>query len=152
MRGKFKNEWHHLRANLLYVGSELRMGMNRVLEPYGMTQQQLNALRIMRGAAPEQLTPNDLRQRLLDRSADTSRLTDRLAASGWIRKFPCVMDKRLTRVALTDAGLEVLKKIDKDAQQLDALLQHVSPEEAAQLNVLLDKIAAAYMALAKDER
>ena len=82
MQGKFQSEYHHLRANLLRVSAWLRQEVNHILEPFGITQQQLNALRILRGqmnvVRTTSFSTNDLRDLLLDKSADTSRLVDRL--------------------------------------------------------------------------
>ncbi len=139
MKGNFQNEWHKLRANLLYVGSWLRTEVNEVLEPFDLTQQQFNVLRILRGSYPTPISTAEIRERMLDKSSDASRLVDRLCAKGWVNKKVCEEDKRLVNVLISEEGQALLKEIDKKMNDLDKILQVISPEEAKILNEILDK-------------
>jgi MarR family transcriptional regulator, 2-MHQ and catechol-resistance regulon repressor len=140
MKGKFQNEWHKLRANLLAVASWLRIEANQVLEPFDLTQQQFNVLRILRGSYPTPLSTAEIRERMLDKMSDASRLVDRLCAKGWVEKKACTEDKRLVNVLISDAGQVLLKQIDKEMGKLDQILQVISEEEAKILNEILDRI------------
>ena len=83
---------------------------------------------------------NDLRDLLLDKSADTSRLVDRLVDKGYVSKVPCNMDSRRVNLSLTDAGLQLLADIDGKMSELDAIFGHFTDDEAHQLNTLLDRL------------
>lgn len=144
MKGKFQNEWHKLRANLLYVGSWLKMEVNQVLEPFDLTQQQFNVLRILRGSFPIPISTAEIRERMLDKMSDASRLVDRLCAKGWVDKKTSEDDKRLVNVLISEAGMELLRKIDEKMKDLDKILQVISEEEAKTLNEILDKIESSH--------
>lgn len=140
MKGNFQTEWHHLRVNLLQTAGWLRAEVNKILEPYGITQQQFNILRILRGALPEPISTATLRDRLMDKNSDTSRLVDRLIAKELVSKETAANDKRLVDVKITPAGLSLLKKIDTQLGKLDGILQNITEDEAKKLNQLLDKL------------
>lgn len=144
MQGKFENEYHHLRSNLLRVSGWLRQEVNTILEPFGITQQQFNALRILRGqmgvARTRSFSTNDLRDLLLDKSADTSRLVDRLVEKGLISKTPCTQDSRRVDLKLTEQGVELLCRIDDKMAELDDILGNLTEKEAKQLNIWLDRL------------
>lgn len=142
MKGKFQNEWHKLRANLLYVGSWLRAEVNQVLEPFDLTQQQFNVLRILRGSYPTPISTAEIRERMLDKNSDASRLVDRLCAKGWVNKKICEEDKRLVNVLISEQGLELLQEIDKKMTELDKILQVISEDDARVLNEILDKMGS----------
>lgn len=144
MQGNFQNEYHHLRANLLRVSGWLRQEVNAILEPFGITQQQFNALRILRGqmnvVRTTSFSTTDLRDLLLDKSADTSRLVDRLVEKGLVSKVPCMLDSRRVNLCLSEAGLQMLVHIDRKMNDLDAILNNLSEKEASQMNALLDRL------------
>lgn len=138
----FSNEWHRLRVNILYSANWLSGEIKTFLEPHGITQKQFNILRILRGLHPDPdgQTINDLRDRMIDRMSDTSRLVERLEKKGLIRKQPCVKDRRHARVFIADPGLQLLADIDRKMASLDALTHGLSEKEAELLNNLLDKM------------
>lgn len=144
MQGNFQSEQHHLRANLLRVSAWLRQEVNRILEPFGITQQQLNALRILRGqqsvVRSTSFSTNDLRDLLLDKSADTSRLVDRLVEKNLVSKAPCTVDSRRVNLLLTATGQQLLADIDGRMSELDAILGNLSHQEARQMNTWLDRL------------
>ena len=135
---------HRLRANLLRVGLRLQAQLNLMLEPYGLTQQQFNVLRILRGQLrlkrDTSFSTQDLRDLLLDKMADASRLVDRLADKGWLTKEPCDTDKRKVNIQITESGLAVLSEIDKVSLALDELLSDLDVGEAETVSLLLEKV------------
>ena len=135
---------HRLRANLLRVGLRLQAQLNLMLEPYGLTQQQFNVLRILRGQLrlkrDTSFSTQDLRDLLLDKMADASRLVDRLADKGWLTKEPCDTDKRKVNIQITESGLAVLSEIDKVSLALDELLSDLDVNQAETLSLLLEKV------------
>lgn len=138
------NDWHHLRTNLLRVSGWLRAEVTRILEPFGITQPQFNILRILRGQKGHPISTQEIRERMVDsKMSDASRLVDRLALKHLVTKSPSQADRRLVDVVISTQGLELLHQLDEKMQELDAILQVISLEQAQQLNQLLDQMAAA---------
>jgi len=104
-----------------------------------ITPQQFNILRILRGAG-KPISTLQIRQRMLDKMSDTSRIVDRLLAKGLVKKNTCPGDKRLVDVSITDKGKKMLERMDLLSPEMDALLSNLSDADAKLLNKLLDKI------------
>lgn len=138
--GKFVNEPHRLRVNLLYSAAWFSDKMNAFLKKHDITQQQFNVLRILRGQAPEPISTKEIRERMIVTNADTSRLVDRLCAKGLITKQPCPHDGRLVQVFIAEKGKELLGVIDKELYLLDEELGNLSEKEMKVLNQLLNKM------------
>ncbi len=136
----FKSEKQKLMANLLYSGLWIKENIKSFLEPYSITQQQFNILRILRGAKGEPLSTLQIRERMIDKMSDTSRLVDRLQLKELVRKNPCPHDKRLVQVYISDKGMDVLSKIDEQYKNFHSCLSGLSDDEMKQLNDLLDKM------------
>ncbi len=137
------NEWQRLRHNLQFSVNWLNNEIRAFLAPFGITQKQYNILRILRcHDADIPLSILDIRNRMVDKMSDASRIIDRLHQKELIEKKPCTMDKRATRIYISKSGQQLLRKIDNQSKQLDAVTQTLSLEEAQQLNALLDKLHA----------
>jgi DNA-binding MarR family transcriptional regulator len=134
----FESEKHKALINIIYTESWIRDKFNSTLKPYGLTTQQYNVLRILRGSSPEPLSTSSIRERMLDKMSDASRIVDRLHKKGWVSKVVCPSDKRLVDIVITDEGMEVLAKIDTQNSFVEAF-SNLSEEEAAELNRILDK-------------
>jgi DNA-binding MarR family transcriptional regulator len=93
----------------------------------------------LRGAG-KPLSTLQIRQRMLDKMSDTSRIVDRLILKGLVKKTVCPEDKRLVDVSITDKGMNLLEKMDKYENDMDAVFGNLSIAEAKTLNNLLDKI------------
>jgi len=130
----------HQRAvvNLIFTSNWLRDHMKLILKPFGITNQQYNVLRILKGAK-EPLTTSTIRERLLDKMADTSRLVDRLAQKGYVSKHQCPNDKRLVDIQLSKAGDDLLKVLNKHIKKNNDEMLNLTQKEADQLSFLLDK-------------
>lgn len=137
---KFDNPHHKLRANILFTAGWLRGEIKEFLDPYEITPQQFNILRILRGIHPDYLSTKEICGRMIDKMSDTSRLVDRLQVKGLVRKKQCDQDGRKVQVFITQQGLELLGNIDENRYKLDNILTGLSTEEAEELNNLLDKL------------
>lgn len=111
----------------------------RFFEKVGITHQQFNILRILKGAGTP-LSTLQIRKRMLDRMSDTSRIVDRLIKKELVQKMPCKSDRRLVDITITDAGLALLEEMEKYSDDMDKLISNISEEEAQLLNKILDKI------------
>lgn len=140
--GNFRNEWQKLRANLLFSANWLNNEIKEFLLPFAITPKQFNILRILRGHTKEMpLSILDIREKMIDKMSDASRIIDRLHKKELIIKKPCTMDKRTTRILITKTGLQLLKKIDRKLPKLDtATKKGLNEKEAQQLNQLLERL------------
>jgi DNA-binding MarR family transcriptional regulator len=135
---KFQSDHQKALINLLYTASWLQSKQQDFFRPYKITAQQFNILRILKGQHPKSISATEIKTRMLDRNSDVSRLLDRLVAKDLISKKTCPNDKRATDVNITEAGLELLRGLEKYQNEMDRVLS-INEEEAAQLSRLLDK-------------
>ncbi len=136
---KFRNEHQKALINLIYTYNWAMERSKTIFEKADITAQQFNILRILRGAG-EPLSTLQIRQRMLDRMSDTSRIVDRLVVKGLVKKVVCKADKRLVDVSITDKGKKLLEKLDKVQDDMDAIAGNLTEADAKLLNKLLDKL------------
>src|SRR5574343_677746 len=135
---KFRNEYHKAVVNLIFTHNWLMDNVKKIFDKGDVTPQQYNILRILRGAK-QPLSTLQIRQRMLDKMSDTSRIVDRLIKKELVQKMVCSADKRLVDVTITDKGLQLLEELDNYNMEMDALLKELSNDEVIILNGLLDK-------------
>ena len=136
---RFRNDYHKAIVNIVYTNNWIMERNKEVFERGDITPQQYNILRILRGAK-EPLSTLQIRQRMLDKMSDTSRIVDRLLKKDLVKKVVCISDKRLVDVTITPKGLDLLIDLDKYNDELDNVLSKISQDEVSTLNQLLDKI------------
>lgn len=136
---KFKSAHQKAVINLLFTASWLQGQQQNFFKPYGITNQQFNILRILKGQHPKTISATEIKSRMLDRNSDVSRLLDRLAAKGLLNKQTCPKDKRASDVLITKEGLDLLTELDKRQKEIDRVLA-LSEKEAEDLSNLLDKV------------
>lgn len=105
-----------------------------------ITLQQFNILRILRGQYPAPATNGLLKQRMLDKTPDVSRIVDRLVAKGLVSKKPSTVDRRAVDVLITPRGLDTLAELEGHMLMMDVLQKNISEAECETLNNLLDKL------------
>lgn len=137
---KFRNEFHKLAVNLIYTNSWLVNYQTALLKKFDLTAAQYNILRILRGQHPSAASVNLLKERMLDKMSDASRLVDRLLTKNLVERNVCPDDRRRVEVKISKEGLKVLKEIDKADDKFDIKLKALSSAEAKLLNELLDKL------------
>jgi len=135
----FRNEFQKMSINIIYTANWLNEKMGQILATEDITQQQYNILRILRGSECP-LSTLKIRERMLDKMSDTSRIVDRLIVKGLVEKTACVKDKRLVDITVTKKGLQLLEKLDALNEQIDSILKGVSEKEAHTMNQILDKL------------
>ncbi len=136
----FRNSHQKAAVNLIYTVGWLRDKMKIFFEPEDITSQQFNILRILRGSYPDPLSTLQIRERMLEKMSDTSRIVDRLIAKGLVKKVTCKKDRRLVDVIITDKGKKLLEKLDESQPEMDAILGNLSENDAILLSDLLDKM------------
>src|SRR5215213_8705839 len=135
----FTSEFQKSVINVIYTSSWINERMKKILDRFDITSQQFNILRILRGAG-QPLSTLQIRQRMLDKMSDTSRIVDRLIKKGLVKKVICKTDRRLVDVTITEKGMKLLEKLDDMQDSLDGILSNLNETDAKQLNKLLDKI------------
>lgn len=140
MQNKFRSEHQKAAINLMYTYGWINERSKEIFASEDITPQQFNILRILRGSHPQPLSTLQIRERMLDKMSDTSRIVDRLVTKGLVKKGTCRKDRRLVDVMITDKGKKVLERLDKRENELDNILGNLSKKDAATLSELLDKI------------
>ncbi len=135
----FRNEHQKGVINIIYTYNWINEKMKVFFDKENITAQQFNILRILRGAG-KPISTLQIRERMLDKMSDTSRIVDRLVLKGLAKKSVCKADKRLVDVSISDKGLKLLSKLDTYQDDMDSVMQNLSATEAKTLNILLDKI------------
>jgi DNA-binding MarR family transcriptional regulator len=138
-QSNFRNEFQKMGINLLFTANWLNEQVGKMLSEEGVTQQQYNILRILRGSTTP-LSTLKIRERMLDKMSDTSRIVDRLIAKELVIKNTCEKDKRLVDITLSTKGLNLVDQLDQFNDRIDALLKGIDESEAKTLNQILDKI------------
>jgi MarR family transcriptional regulator, organic hydroperoxide resistance regulator len=130
---------------LLRTADVVRRYIARVLEPYGITPQQFNVLRILRGAGPDGTPTLTIAERMIEEAPGITRLLDRLEIKGMVRRQRCPEDRRQVLCHATPQALELLSRIDGAMNEADeASLGTLSEEDKAQLIRLLDAVRASH--------
>lgn len=137
---RFESEHQQAIVNVLFTYTWCIDKLKQVILPYDITTQQFNILRILRGQHPNPSTINLLKSRMLDKMSDASRIVDRLVQKELVAKTSNDKDKRAVDILITDKGLELLKRMDQEVSISDIASRNLTEEEAARLNVLLDKL------------
>lgn len=135
----FKNSHEKVIVNLVYTGAWLRNLHKKHFAEFDLTMQQFNILRILRGAA-EPISTAVIRERMLDKMSDASRIVDRLEKKDFVIKTTCESDQRKVDVGLTEKAIKVLKAIDKKNDGWFKENIGLTKKEADQLSDLLDKL------------
>lgn len=137
---RFKNAYQKLAINLMFTHSWLMNYTKSIFKKEDITPQQYNILRILRGSMPQPLSTMQIRDRMLDRMSDTSRIVDRLVIKKLVSKKICTEDNRLVDIHITNEGIKLLEKIDGIEDKIALFFDNISPNEAEQMSDMLDKL------------
>ncbi len=136
----FKTEFHKATVNLIYTYNWLVNYQIDLLKPYEITLQQFNILRILRGQYPNPTTIKLLKERMLDKMSDASRIVEKLRIKNLIDRKVCPHERRKVDVIITQKGLELLKEIDNHDDEVISKISSLNEHEVKRLNELLDKM------------
>jgi len=141
IKGRFRNEYHKGLINLNYTNKQLGYEFLQALKKHEITEQQYNVLRILRGFRSQApLTIGFIKERMLDKDSDVSRIVDRLFQNKMLTRCENEQDRRQKSVEITEKGLELLTSMLECEKKVDTMLSNLTLEEVTQLNCLLDKI------------
>lgn len=137
---KFKDGYQKAMINLFYTSNYFRDAHLKVFSRYDIQGQHFNILRILRGKYPEPVSPGYIKDVMLDKGRDLTRLIDKLHTVGWVDRGICPDNKRKMNIKLTDLGFKVVEEISNEVQKLDIKLKTLSEDEYQLLSSLLDKM------------
>jgi DNA-binding MarR family transcriptional regulator len=136
---RFRDIYQKVAVNLLFTTNWLVGRQHEFFKPFGITTQQFNILRILRGQHPNAISGVEIKSRMLDRNSDISRLLERLLKKDLVSKSQSENDKRAANVSITQKGLDLLESIDEKFKDFETHHFNLSEAEATQLSQLLDK-------------
>ncbi|GAA4136637.1 MarR family transcriptional regulator [Sphingobacterium kyonggiense] len=136
---QFASPWHRVTINVIYTNNWLNVMLEKRAGAKQITLQQFNVLRVLRGQFPNPVTNNLLKERLLTKTPDISRLVDRIVSKGLVSRTKNSGDKRAVDLLITEKGMQLLQEIEQDMMLDDVLSENLSIEECMQLSELLDK-------------
>jgi DNA-binding MarR family transcriptional regulator len=137
---KFKNEVHKAGLNILYTAWWLKTLTSKELKEYGLTPEQYNVLRILKGKHPEQMCVRDIAQRMIEKNSNVPRIIDRLELKKLVRRSSSQNDKRETAIALTAAGINMLEIATAKVNRVFENTVAMEESAASTLNKLLEKV------------
>lgn len=127
-------------VNLIYTNNWLESNQRDFFKPFGITSQQYNVLRILRDMDPKAATIGLLKEKMLDKMCDVSRMVERLRVKKLINRQLNIEDRRAVDIVISDKGKELLKEIDQFLPSFEQVATPLSVQELEELNNLLDKI------------
>lgn len=136
----FDNPYHRAVVNIVFTNNWLIERQLEIVKPFGITMQQFNVLRILRGQYPEPATIKLIKERMLDKMSDASRIVEKLRVKGLVKREICLGDRRNVDVYITDKGLSLLSKIDNVMPEIYHIMGNLTDREIIALNDLLDKL------------
>jgi DNA-binding MarR family transcriptional regulator len=137
INSRFDNNKVKALINILYTANWITNIQNAFFKPFGISPQQYNILRILNGAN-EPIKVRVIKDRMIERSPNATRLMDKLCAKKLIDRIPCPGDRRVVHITITDKGKKLLNDISDNFN--DEILKNINENEATQLSDLLDKL------------
>ncbi len=136
---KFRNEYSQLFINVMYTSSWLSSHQNQFFKVHGLTSQQYNVLRILRGQGENAASVNLIKDRMIDKMSNVSRIIDKLKSKQLVTRKASKHDRRQVDIKITEKGLAILSEIDDKLNDWEEGLHNISPEEALKASDLLDR-------------
>jgi len=141
MQRNFRSPIQKAYLNIIFTGNWIMSRQLEIFKPFGISSQQYNVLRILKGQYPTPVRINTISERMLDQNSNTSRLVDKLLAKGYVERFVCPEDRRAVDVTITDQGVKLLEQIAPEIVRFEEeSYQFVTAEESQLISSLLDKL------------
>lgn len=138
LKSRFDSDQHKALLNVMFSANWMRSRLAEVYRPFGISTQQYNILRILRGAK-ERMKMHSVKERMIDRAPNATRLTDKLIAKGLVQRERCEDDRRVVYVSISAEGSEMLAQVDRMSLALHRELEGgLSDNDASRLNAILD--------------
>jgi DNA-binding MarR family transcriptional regulator len=137
---KFQSEYQKAILNILFTSNHFESDSAHILKPFGVSTQQYNVLRILKGQKGNAISVNNIMSRMIDKMSNASRLVEKLRKKGLIERVICEHDRRQVDVVITNKGMQLLKEADKNMDSFISIESLITKAEAIQLSLLLEKI------------
>lgn len=137
---KFTDEYHKMTVNILFTSYWLTGFLEQRASMENITLHQFNVLRILRGQYPQACTNSMIKERMLERKSDISRIVDRLVSKGLVHRCKSDCDGRAVALTITEDGMHALQNLEEPMLLREILPKNLSKSECSQLNFLLDKL------------
>jgi len=137
---KFQSEFQKVAVNIMFTSSWLYNLNAAFLKDFGITPEQFNVLRILRGSQPKPMMLADITSRMIDKSSNATRLVEKLRLKGMVKREICKNNRRQVDISITDKGLSLLKKIDDHSEVWSSAMERITKAEAKEINRILDKL------------
>lgn len=137
INSKFPNNKVKALLNIVYTANWINSQQNAFFKNFGISPQQFNILRILRGAG-KPLKVQTIKERMIERAPNATRLMDKLCLKKLIERIACPEDRRVVHISITKEGLSLLEDISKEMK--DDYIKNLTEDEAGLLSDLLDKI------------
>lgn len=137
---KFSSIEQKVLLNIFFTANFLRIGQMRLFKQYGISPEQFNVLRILRGQKGNAIGVNKIQERMLDKNSNASRLIDKLLEKELVERVGCKNDRRQVEVFITSSGLELLALLDDIIELQERSAINLTNEESEELNRLLNKL------------
>lgn len=138
---KFTSEQQKAVVNIRITSNFIGGKQHQLMSEFDISMAQFNVLRILRGAKTH-LSVHVVKERMIEKSPNTTRLMDKLIEKELIDRKRCESDKRIVYVVISQKGLDLLLQIDEKLEEENFISNALSDKEAEQLNSLLDKLRA----------
>ena len=139
-QSEFKDSYNKAIVNLLYTQSYIVTRQSSLFKPFGISPEQYNVLRILKGQKGKPITVSSIQERMLNKMSNASRLVEKLKQKGMILREECPTDRRQVDILITEKGMDVLNQLHNQMYELNRSLFQLNEEEVDQLNFLLDKL------------
>lgn len=136
----FHSEQEKSFVNLIYTAAFFEANFNKFIKPFGVSSQQYNVLRILRGQFPNSMSSGDLHSRMIHKMSNASRLVDKLVDKGYVIRVVNVNDKRNILVSITDLGLRLVTDLDKEVAAFQKTSIDLPSAKLKDLNLILDEL------------
>ncbi|MFZ5553262.1 MAG: MarR family winged helix-turn-helix transcriptional regulator [Bacteroidota bacterium] len=137
---KFSSEAQKAHVNILFTSAWLNNQVMYLFKPYGLSTQQYNILRILKGQYPNAAPLKLLTERMIDKMSNTSRLVEKLSQKKLVDRKTCKESRRQVDITLTEKGFKLVEELNEKVDKYHKSINVLTNEEAKQLNDLLDKL------------
>lgn len=140
IQSRFRNDYQKLVVNLYFTHSRLNEPFQALMKRYNITATQYNVLRILRGQKQKPVSIGLIKERMIERNSDVSRIIDRLLKKKLIVRSENKLDRRQKDIIISQTGLDLIAEIDCYERDMDKNFMHMTDDEVSTLNDLLDKL------------
>ncbi len=136
----FENAFLKAILNILVTADRISSATNATLKPFGLSKEQFNVLRILRGQYPNPAPLQRISERMISRSSNATRLVEKLRLKGLVERTPCLTNRRKVDIIITQKGLDLLQELDPLVKASSHSMQRITDAEAVELNRILEKM------------